>query len=213
MTVARSLAGFHVTPRPGRWRRAVGAALAALVAAGCTTLTPAQQRSAADVRAMASQTARVYGRPPIHFLVTHDPGGPPGSFREGFFAVSVFTLTSPFRDAIVSHELAHYVLGHAAPLPGGSLAEQARNYQQRELDANAEAVRILVRVKGMSEEDALRAMYEYLAGVQRALDLYPSLELRGHLRPCDEIADLLGRFPAQRSWTALLECAPPAGGS
>jgi len=214
MTVARGgLTGSDVSPWPGRGRRVVRVALTALLAAGCATLTPAQQRSAADVRAFASHTTQFYGRPPIHLLVTHDPDGPPGSFREGFFSVSVFTLSSRFRDAIVAHELAHYVLGHSAPLPGNSLAEQAHSYQRRELDANAEAVRILLQVKGMSEEEALRTMYEYLAGVQRALELHPRLELRGHLRPCDEIADLLARFPAQQSWTAQLECAPPAGGS
>jgi hypothetical protein len=51
-------------------------------------------------------------------------------------------------------------------------------------------------------------MYDYLAGVQWALDRYPRLNLRGHKSPCEEIADLLARFPRQRAWTASLECAP-----
>jgi len=33
---------------------------------------------------------------------------------------------------------------------------------------------------------------------------------RGHRPPCEEIADLLARFPAHRSWTAALECAGPS---
>ena len=55
--------------------------LLALLLAGCATLTPAQQESAAGVRTLADRTARVYGLPPIHLLVSHNPQDPPGSFR------------------------------------------------------------------------------------------------------------------------------------
>jgi hypothetical protein len=185
-------------------------ALLALLLAGCTTLTPAQQRSAGEVRALADRTARVYGLPTIHLLVSRNPQDPPGSFRHSFFSVSDITLTSTFRDAIVAHELAHYVLGHDAPLRGISSYERERDYKQRELDANAKGVEILVRVAGFSEARALKTMYDYLAGVQWALERYPRLDLRGHKRPCEEIADLLVRFPRQRAWTAGLQCAPPA---
>ena len=176
--------------------------------AACTTLTPAQQQSDAEVRGFADRTARAYGLPAIHVLVSHNPQDPPGSYRRGFFSVSSITLMSTFRDAIVAHELAHYVLGHEAPLHGASSGELERDYQQRELDANAKGVEILTRAAGFSEARALRAMYDYLAGVQWALDRYPRLNLRGHKAPCEEIADLLARFPQQRALTAPLECAP-----
>ena len=191
----------------------IGLVLGVLLLAGCATLTPAQERSAAEVRALADRTARLYGLPPIHLLVSHNPQDPPGSYRGGFFSVSTITLTSTFRDAIVAHELAHYVLGHEAPLHGASSGELERDYQQRELDANAKGVEILARAAGFSEARALRAMYDYLAGVQWALDRYPRLNLRGHKSPCEEIADLLGRFPAQRTWTVSLDCAPPSLGT
>ncbi len=184
-----------------------------LLLAGCATLTPAQEQSAAEVKALADRTARLYGLQPVRLLVSHNPEDPPGSYRRGFFSVSTITLTSTFRDAIVAHELAHYVLGHDAPLRGASAGEQERDYQQRELDANAKGVEILVRVAGFSEARALRTMYEYLDGVQWALDRYPRLNLRGHRSPCEEIADLLARFPRQRAWTASLECAPADFGS
>jgi len=184
-------------------------AILALALAGCATLTPAQQQSAAEVRAMADRAVRIYGLPPIHMLVSHNPDDPPGSFRSGFFSVSAITLASSFRDAIVAHELGHYVLGHDAPLHGVSAADLEREYQQRELDANAKGVEILVRVAGYSEARALRTMYDYLAGVQWALERDPRMDLRGHKPPCEEIADLLLRFPRQRAWTATLECAPP----
>ena len=181
-----------------------------LVLAGCATLTPAQQQSAGQVRALADRAARVYGLPPIHLLVSRNPQDPPGSYRHDFFSVSAITLTSTFRDAIVAHELAHYVLGHDAPLRGASSGERERDYQQRELDANAKGVEILIRAGGFSEARALKTMYDYLAGVQWALERYPRLDLRGHKLPCEEIADLLVRFPRQRAWTAALQCAPPA---
>ena len=186
----------------------IGLVLGVLLLAGCATLTPAQERSAAEVRALADRTTRLYGLPPIHLLVSHNPQAPPGSYRGGFFSVSTITLTSTFRNAIVAHELAHYVLGHEAPLHGASSGELERDYQQRELDANAKGVEILTRAAGFSEARALRAMYDYLAGVQWALDRYPRLNLRGHKAPCEEIADLLARFPEQRALTAPLECAP-----
>ena len=184
-----------------------------LAAAGCATLTPSQEESLAEVHALAEETASVYGRTPTHVLVSHNPHAPPGSYTSGFFSVSALTLTSPFRDAIVAHELAHYVLGHEAPLRGSTQAEREREYQQRELDANAKAVEILTRVAGMSEVRALKTMHQYLDGIRWALERYPSLDLRGHKPPCEEIADLLGRFPAQRAWTASLECAPPSPGT
>ena len=126
--------------------------------------------------------------------------------------MSTITLSSTFRDAIVAHELAHYVLGHDAPLSGASSGELARDYQQRELDANVKGVEILVRAAGFGEARALRTMYDYLAGVQWALERYPRMNLRGHKVPCEEIADLLVRYPRQRAWTATLQCAPPAVG-
>jgi len=179
----------------------------ALAVAGCATLTPAQRRSESEVRLFADRTARAYGLPPIHVLVSHNPSDPPGSYRRGFFAVSAVTLVSTFRDAIVAHELAHYVLGHDAPLPGDTTDERRRAYQERELDANAKSVEILARVGGMSEERALKTVYAYLLGVHWALERYPRLNLSGHKPPCEEIADLLARFPEQRAWTASLECA------
>ena len=199
----------HPTAARARSRPVAVLLLAAVCVLGaCSTLTPDQQKSEAQVRGFADRTARVYGLPPIHVLVSHNLQDPPGSYRRGFFSVSSITLVSTFRDAIVAHELAHYVLGHETPLPGETSEEMKRAYQQRELDANAKAVEILARVGGMSEERALKTMYAYLLGVHWALERYPRLNLSGHKPPCEEIADLLTRFPEQRPWTATLECAP-----
>ena len=186
--------------------------LVALALAGCVTLTPAQQESKAQVRTLADRTAQAYGLAPIHLLVTQNPNDPPGSFRPGYFSVSTITLTSTFRDAIVAHELGHYVLGHDRPMRGTTTDELEREYQQRELDANAKGVEILIRVAGLSEARALGTMWEYLAGVQWTLDRHPRMDLRGHKSPCEEMADLLTRFPRQKGWPAPLACAPAASG-
>jgi hypothetical protein len=58
------------------------------------------------------------------------------------------------------------------------------------------------------EDQALRMVYSYLLNVHRRLQRAPGEDLLGHRPPCEEIADLLERFPRQQSWTAGLECAP-----
>jgi hypothetical protein len=180
----------------------------AALAAACSTLTPGQDRSLDEVRAFADETARRYGREPIHVLVSHNPDSPVGSYRRGFFAVNRLVLGSEFRDAIVAHELAHFVLGHDAPLAGATGDARRREVEQRELDANATAVEILAWVRAVPEDQALRMVYSYLLNVHRRLQRSPGEDLLGHRPPCDEIADLLGRYPQQLVWTAGLECAP-----
>ena len=191
-----------------RVSRVAGLVAMAALAAACSTLTPAQDRSLDEVRAFADETARRYGREPIHVLVSHNPDSPVGSYRRGFFAVNRLVLGSEFRDAIVAHELAYYVLGHDAPLVGATGDARRREVEQRELDANAKAVEILAGVRAVPEDQALRMVYSYLLNVHRRLQRSPGEDLLGHRPPCDEIADLLGRYPQQLVWTAGLECAP-----
>ena len=191
-----------------RASRLAGLVATAALAAACSTLTPGQDRSLEEVRAFAGETARRYGREPIHVLVSHNPDSPVGSYRRGFFAVNRLVLSSEFRDAIVAHELAHYVLGHDAPLAGTTADARRREVEQRELDANAKAVEILAWVRQVPEDQSLRMVYSYLLNVHRRLLRSPGEDLLGHRPPCDEIADLLGRYPWQLTWTAGLECAP-----
>jgi hypothetical protein len=187
-----------------RW---AGLAAAALLA-GCSTLTPAQDRSLDEVRAFADATARVYGLPAIHVLVSHNPESPVGAYRRGYFAVNRLVLGSEYRDAIVAHELGHYVLGHDAPLAGDTPEARQRDRERREMDANAAAVDILIRARQVPEDQALRMVYSYLINVHRRLQRAPAEDLLGHRPPCEEIANLLGRYPQHLGWTGGLECAP-----
>jgi hypothetical protein len=188
--------------------RLAGLVAVAVLLAGCFTMSPAQNRSLDEVRAFADDTARLYGLPQIHVLVSHNPDSPVGSYRRGFFAVNQLVLRSEFRDAIVAHELAHYVLGHDAALTAATPEARLAERQQRELDANAKSVEILTRVRGVPEDQALRMAYSYLLNVHRRLQRSPGEDLLGHRPPCEEIADLLARYPAQLTWTSGLECAP-----
>ena len=178
------------------------------LAVACSTLTPSQDKSLGEVRDFADETSRRYHLPPIHVLVSHDPDSPVGAYRRGFFAVNELVLASEYRDAIVAHELAHYVLGHDQPLAGPTPAVRLREREQRELDANAKSVEILVWVRQVPEDQALRMVYSYLLNVHRRLQRSPGEDLLGHRPPCDEIADLLARYPQQLVWTGRLECAP-----
>jgi hypothetical protein len=177
-----------------------------LALGGCVSLTASQQASLAEVHALADRTAQAYHRRPIYILVGRAVTGVGGSYRGGMITVSTPMLLSRHRDALIAHELGHYVLGHETPVDGSAL-EAAHAQERRELDANAKAVEILTRA-GRSEAAALALVYEHLQAFQRAVEAGGTVVPWGHRLPCEEIADLLARFPAQRRWTAGLECAP-----
>lgn len=178
----------------------------ALAATGCVSLTPAQERAAAEVRALADETARVYGVPRISVLVGSNVDGVGGSYRRGLFTVSTPMLTSRHRDSVVAHEMAHYLLDHDRPLSGAHSTDWQREQELRELAANAKAVEILTRVKRLPEERALSLVYDHLWAFSRAVVDARTVVPWGHRAPCDEINDLFERFPVHRTWTVGLEC-------
>lgn len=175
--------------------------------AGCASLGAAHGTSTHAARAMADETARLYHVPQIEVVVAPLLPGVGGSYERGLITVSPQVATSRFRDWVLAHELAHYLLGHEAPLRGTTPAELERELVRRELDANAKAVEVLARVRGLSEAEALRMVYAHLLSAHRAVEAGRVVVPWGHLRPCAEIAELLTRFPAQSAWTGRLECA------
>ena len=181
--------------------------IAALAAAGCVSLTPAQEQAVAEVRVMADETARVYGVSRIAILVGSDVEGVGGTYRRGMFTLSTPMLHSRHRDSIVAHELAHYLLDHDRPLSSTLALDAQREQEVRELDANAKAVEVLVRARRLREEQALSLVYDHLLAFDRLVADKRTVIPWGHRPPCDEIRDLLRRFPAQRAWTDGLPCA------
>jgi len=190
--------------------RLVCALAVALLAAGCVSLTPAQQQGAEEVRALADATARAYGVRRIAVIVGDNVAGVGGTYRSGLFTITTSMLTSRHRDSIVAHELAHYLLGHDRPHRGTHRLEWQREQELRELDANAKAVEILARVRRLPEEQALSLVYDHLLSFNRLVTAGRTVIPWGHRPPCEEIADLLGRFPRHRAWSAGLDCAPGA---
>jgi hypothetical protein len=189
-------------------RRLGSALVLALLTAGCVSLTPAQQRGAEEVRALADATARAYRVPRIAVVVGDNIDGVGGTYRRGLFTLTTSMLTSRHRDSIVAHELAHYLLDHDRPLAGTLALEWQREQELRELEANARAVEILARIRRLPEEQALSLVYDHLLSFNRLVAARRTVIPWGHRAPCAEIADLLGRFPKHGAWTAGLECAP-----
>jgi hypothetical protein len=107
--------------------------------------------------------------------------------------------------------LGHWLLNHDTALSRTferpmTLGEWSRMVEPLEKDANAKAVEVLVRVRGYPEATALRLVYVHLEAAHRR-----GMALLGHASACEEIRDLLGRFPQHRSLTRSWTCAP--GGS
>jgi hypothetical protein len=90
---------------------------------------------------------------------------------------------------LVAYELGHWVLNHA-----GRPVQLLQDRYRQEMDANAEAVKILTIGWGWTEQQAYLAVLNRLWHVKRAAQAVPD----GHPPdPCIEIADLVRRFPRQ----------------
>ncbi|HEV8396697.1 MAG TPA: hypothetical protein VGQ37_20590 [Vicinamibacterales bacterium] len=189
------------------WNCALFLGLVAVLPAGCATLTPKQEQGAQEISAIVDATARAYSVSTIYVLIGNDTSNIGGTYRRGMITISTGMLLSRHRDSLVAHELAHYLLGHDAPLGASTSLDQRREQERRELDANAKAVEILTRVTGRTQAQSLRLVHDHLATFHRMLAANRSVLPWGHRMPCDEIHDLLSRFPSERAWTSSLECA------
>src|SRR5262249_20661849 len=177
-----------------RLRLALVPSLLVFVAAGCVSLTPVQQDTVAEVHRFADATAAAYGLVRIPLTIQAGPiPGIGGVYRQGNFYLNADMLDSGHLTAVVAHELGHCVLGHE-PISGVSMAEVLRAQEPKELDANAKAVEILMRVKGMPQAQAVRTIVVFLRSVENA-QARGQPNAAGHLPPAEEIADLVRRFP------------------
>ena len=184
-----------------------------MVLVSCATFTPEQERSAAEVRAFADEAFRIYKVPRIPIVIGDHVQGTGGDYRGGSFTLGTRMLTSPTRDKVVAHELAHYILGHTPRFRGGPSTDLQRQMELLELDANFKGVEILTRTKPMPEQMALSMFYDHMISVHYAFVGNRTVIPFGHRPPCEEIADLLGRYPQHAAWTGSLECAKTVSAS
>jgi hypothetical protein len=154
----------------------------------------------AEAQALVANASRAYKvDPPALMVGAHAGDATFGAvYRRGVIIFTARSLAGPGRDVITAHELAHYVLRHEHPT--------MRTQEEKEHQANIEAVRILMAGKGITEEQAARAMLEFLGGLRRSVERGGAVA-RGHAHPCEEIHAVVVAYPAQRGWSKTFECA------
>jgi hypothetical protein len=182
------------------------------VAACATPLPPAQQAGLEAVEVFVAATTRTYGVAPIHVRAATGFQGAAegGGYQAGWFFIVPRLLTWSYRDALVAHEVGHYLLHHDVEPQGFASLDRAGWHAiqaRREMDANATAVEILTRVKGWPEATVLEFVAAYLGQAYRQ-----RLTLEGHGPVCEEIRDLLRRYAQHPVPGSPPECRPLGAG-
>jgi hypothetical protein len=182
----------------------LGLAMLVLLHAGCASLTPEQQARLEDWQGFADRVTAHYRISDVTFLIGVRPGAAGGGMRSGGVLTFTPAMLDPLppgqsRDFLLAHELAHWVLGHAYLLPPDetTLSLWLDEQQGRELDANAEAVKILMVGRTWSERRAFFHAHAYLWSYKSGVDARRYGVPAGHPSdPCVEINDLIRRYPA-----------------
>lgn len=118
------------------------------------------------------------------------PAGQPGMGGPGAIVVNRPVLADDYiAQAVLSHELAHFVLGHTA--------DRCRDRQHEcEVEAYVGSVELLMTGWGFSYADAVRLQYAYLKSVVLAVQRGDATVARGHVDPCRELQEFSARFQA-----------------
>jgi hypothetical protein len=117
---------------------------------GCATvaLTPVEQNYLGEVRRFMEATGRVYDRRPPHVTAGTTNNRSQGrGYRTGYLYLTPAMLESQHRDALIAHELGHWLLNHDTALSRTferpmTQGEWSRMVEPLEKDANAKAVEI-----------------------------------------------------------------------
>jgi hypothetical protein len=185
--------------------------LAAIGLAGCATGSgaysePEQARIDAYERAAEQvlQSRGMKGPAPVVRVGT-DPslaaaGRPAGYYtdqgraaRPGLIVVNRSAVADDYiAQAVLSQELAHYVLGHA----DGACRERRL---ECEIEARIASVELLMTGWGLEYSDAIRLQYAYLKSVVRAAQRGDVAVAPGKSDPCRELQEFATRFKASAS--------------
>ncbi len=185
--------------------------LAAIGLAGCATGSgaysePEQARIDAYERAAEQvlQSRGMKGPAPVVRVGT-DPslaaaGRPAGYYtdqgratRPGMIVVNRAAVADDYiAQAVLSQELAHYVLGHA----DGACRERRL---ECEIEARIASVELLMTGWGLEYSDAIRLQYAYLKSVVLAAQRGDVAVAPGKSDPCRELQEFATRFKASAS--------------
>ena len=185
--------------------------LAAIALAGCATGSgaysePEQARIDAYERAAEQvlQSRGMKGPAPV-IRVGTDPslaaaGRPAGYYtdpgraaRPGMIVVNRAAVADDYiAQAVLSQELAHYVLGHA----DGACRERRL---ECEIEARIASVELLMTGWGLEYSDAIRLQYAYLKSVVLAAQRGDVAVAPGKSDPCRELQEFATRFRASAS--------------
>jgi hypothetical protein len=125
-------------------------------------------------------------------------------YASGYLYVHRRVLRASNRDLVIAKAIAYEML--RVPSKATTLAERERERGALTLDSNARAVDVLVQVKGVSEEAAVGEMYAWLLAIHRGAGIAGRPRPAGAVTPCDQIADLLERYPAVKARYADRQC-------
>jgi len=108
--------------------------------------------------------------------------------RPGTIVINRSVLADDYiAQAVLSHELAHFVLGHTE--------QRCRDRQHEcEVEAYVGSVELLMTGWGQSYDDAVRLQYAYLKSVLLAVQRGEATVARGHVDPCRELQEFSARF-------------------
>lgn len=181
---------------------AVAGAVALLII-GCATVAPEHAGYVEDAQRFADGAREHFGGHRVRVFVSEDlPAGVGATHSAGTIVIRPSLFANPHVRALLAHEIAHATLSHS-----GGVRDQAES-RSRELDANARAVEILVRVDGLAERDAATKVGAMIAAISQTQKGAARPLPIGHLHPCDELRDLERRYPGD--WARGLRCVEAA---
>ena len=175
-------------------------------------MTQQQSDRLKEAQDIANQATKLYGVPRVSVLSYELSPNLAGGYapHQGWILLRRSTLDDRAFLPVLTHELGHVTLGHEYDVVVGSGGQQAtmatywRARQQRELDANARAVEIMVRVLNKTEPEAVTLIANYLVAANTARDGRATGLPPAHLHPCDQLMDLVIRFPGE--WARDVTC-------
>jgi hypothetical protein len=197
--------------------RLITVSAAMFVTLGCAAVgpspTPQQEAGLQALREMVDATRKAFGTEPIRVLVGSEPAGYGSTYQPGLLTVAPEFLTSRYRDARTAEMLGYALLPAFRTDVVG--ATNPTEYESRRADralrARVKGVEILERVRGMREEEALRAMAAWLVEEHERIASGKTIPIYGHLSACAELNDLLDRFPQSSGLTTPWRCVTREG--